>query len=296
MRSVKETRYRDAGIRTGIFFRDVQPTRKQLQGFLSDLLPDDDLLLPLLECISRSSFATLKDFAASGEGEAQLSGLVNELSSMYLPQVVDDIKEFLLGFLSLPKKETGTRSHVRQVLGGFSTPPVTRIRKNQGKKVLNGIQASILAAIIVASGCMYYLHNRLSIIKASKESTAETASTKKAEIDALGETSSLKPKKDKNSNQPAIDLQKQPDDPKPLPATSDDDAGASLVMAMVPMVREAIAEGSRIEFRKEEQYDDCMVLIRAYREMATHRSTVGWYKVDLCNRHVRDITTEPDEF
>ena len=67
-------------------------------------------------------------------------------------------------------------------------------------------------------------------------------------------------------------------------------------MTMVPMVRQAVAEGSRIRFNEEKQYDDCMVLVRAYYDMPTHMATVGWYKVDLCNQQVQDITTRPDAF
>lgn len=93
-------------MRLSEYIRNEHPTTQKIQGFLSDLLADDELLEVMQNVVGRPSFQALEMLASSGEGSAQRDALIHELTRRYLPVIVDDIGELLNGLLDLPAGKT----------------------------------------------------------------------------------------------------------------------------------------------------------------------------------------------
>ena len=93
--------YRQAGRRLGAFIRSNNPTSQQIQGFLSDVLAKDDLLLASKDAASRPLFTALQGLAGTGSGALQRDALLQELSLSYLPRVVEGIKQLIDGMLDI---------------------------------------------------------------------------------------------------------------------------------------------------------------------------------------------------
>jgi len=98
--------YRHIGGSLGAYIRKSRPTTQQIQALLGDLLPGDELLLPLRDVVARASFRSLYELAGSGKGAIQRDSLLQELAKSYLPQFVDQVGQVLNGMLDLSAGET----------------------------------------------------------------------------------------------------------------------------------------------------------------------------------------------
>jgi hypothetical protein len=103
--------YREIGGRLGAYVRANNPSTQQTQSFLSDLLADDELLLPMRDLVTRQCFGSLKAFAGSGGGAVQRDACLQDLARSYLPIVVDKIRECLNGMLDQPARETNAQQN-----------------------------------------------------------------------------------------------------------------------------------------------------------------------------------------
>lgn len=93
--------YKDVGTKLSAYIRVNHPTTQQIQGFLGDLLADDDLLLIMKDVVARPSFSALKNLAGSGKGTIQREALLRELSRSYLPSLVDSVGVLISGMISI---------------------------------------------------------------------------------------------------------------------------------------------------------------------------------------------------
>ena len=98
--------YREIGGSLGSYIRRSSPTTQQIQALLGDLLPGDELLLPLRDVVARPSFRSLYELAGSGKGSIQRDALLQELARSYLHQIVDQVGQVLNGMLDLPAGKT----------------------------------------------------------------------------------------------------------------------------------------------------------------------------------------------
>ena len=95
--------YRYIGGRLGSYIRLNNPSVTQLKSFLADLLAGDEMLRPMLDTVSRSSFSSIRELAGSGNGCIQRDSLLQELALNYLPEIVYNISILLSGLLDLPE-------------------------------------------------------------------------------------------------------------------------------------------------------------------------------------------------
>ena len=98
--------YRIVGGRLGAYIRSNNPSTQQIQGFLGDLLANDELLLPMRDVVARPSFTALRDFAGSGGGVIQRDALLQDLARSYLSNVVDGVGQLINGMLDQPAGQT----------------------------------------------------------------------------------------------------------------------------------------------------------------------------------------------
>lgn len=97
--------YREIGGRLGGYIRGNNPSTQQIQSLLSDLLANDELLLPMRDLVSRPCFARLKACAGSGIGIIHRDACLQELTKSYLPIIVSGIRDVINGVLDLPNQE-----------------------------------------------------------------------------------------------------------------------------------------------------------------------------------------------
>lgn len=108
--------YRLVGKKLGAYILANDPSTQQIQGFLGDLLVDDELLNPIRDAVSRPSFRGLQALAGSGAGGVQRDALLQELGRSYLPNVVDSIGQVINGLLDQPRStESSREKHQAQV-------------------------------------------------------------------------------------------------------------------------------------------------------------------------------------
>ena len=127
--------YGAIGHRVGQYIRLNKPTTQQIQGYLFDILANDEILAPLRELSTRSTFHRLVSYAASGKGEAQLIALKAEVSQLYLPEVVEKIESFCRGLLGLSMVAYTTEKYSSSAvdnaqqssISAFSTKPVPTV-------------------------------------------------------------------------------------------------------------------------------------------------------------------------
>jgi len=281
----------------GVFIRDNNPSNQRIQALICDLLPDDDILIPIRDCISRPSFSVIKDLASSGHGAAQLDALLHELSACYVPEVIANLQSLLKGILALPttatdKSEKRMSATVR--LGGLFTTIIRAISPSR-KHFSVGILIGLLTTS-VAIATYFYLVNtaqqKPKVVQLAKPPVRSRLESKKGEQGIPDEQIS---EGEKPGYMPLKTIEKSSRDRGNQPISTEEEA-ISLAKKMVPSVRQAFLNGSRMRFLQENQYDDCNVLLRSYLDMPTHTATLGWYKVDLCNKSVADITTRPEDF
>jgi hypothetical protein len=98
--------YRQIGGRLGAFIRTNNPTTQQIQALLSDLLADDELLLPMRDLVARKCFSALREFAGSGRGILQRDTCLQEISKIYLPSITTRIAQLINGIVDLPEKQS----------------------------------------------------------------------------------------------------------------------------------------------------------------------------------------------
>ncbi len=93
--------YTQVGAELGRYVRSTKPNPRQIQALLRDLLAGDELLLPMQDVALRYSVFTRQNFDHSDSILIERDDLLQELSSRYIPQVVDQIKELLNGMISV---------------------------------------------------------------------------------------------------------------------------------------------------------------------------------------------------
>lgn len=98
--------YRQVGGRLGAYIRANDPSPQQLHAFLGDVLANDELLQPMRDVVSRTSFGGLKALAGSGAGSIQRDVLLQDLARRYISVVVDNIALVIDGMLGLPAVNT----------------------------------------------------------------------------------------------------------------------------------------------------------------------------------------------
>jgi hypothetical protein len=281
----------------GVFIRDNNPSNQRIQALICDLLPDDEILIPIRDCISRPSFSVIKDLAASGHGAAQLDALLHELSACYVPEVIANVQSLLKGILALPTTTTvkSDEKKVATVWVGALSMTITRAIDPFIRRFSVGVLMGLLTTS-VAIATYFYLANtaqqKTMVVQTAKSPVRHRLETNKGEQGILDEQI---PKGGKLGDMPLKTMEKPSRDRGNQPISTEEEA-ISLVKQMVPSVRQAFLNGSRMRFIQENQYDDCNVLLRSYLDMPTHIATLGWYKVDLCNKSVADITTRPEDF
>ena len=102
-------KYRQVGGQLGAYIRANDPSTQQIQGFLGDLLVDDELLNPVRDAVSRPSFRGLQALAGSGAGGVQRDALLQELGRSYLPNVVAGVGQVINGLLDQPRSTQFSR-------------------------------------------------------------------------------------------------------------------------------------------------------------------------------------------
>lgn len=315
--------YRAIGGRLAVLLRErrgeqVRPAA--LQAIAADLLGNKtELLLPLKELVSRPGFQLLMAKAGSGSGVLERSALLADLERTFSPAVMTALHELLGGFLDLP-----TTSYLAPAEGGNARalearkPKKENVQKQTTDKIQKPLSIVLSAcaatATIAALGMMALRNQRVCEALAlceriEQESGAKPSvnSERPAVADqelttrnrprpiGLGEAevaeataTSLK-SQSKNSNS------RTTQDPK-IRSMSPEEEAVSLVKEKVPVIRQRERNGKQWLFRQEDQLDDCTIILRAYQDLPLHMATLGWYKVDLCNENVEDITSKPNAF
>jgi hypothetical protein len=132
--------YREIGGRLGAFIRTTAPTTQQIQGLLSDLLTDDKLLLPMRDLVTRQCFVQLQPLAGTGGGVAQRDACLQELGTIYLPDVIGHIGQVITGMLDLAAQTMGnsqnTESFLKSQLGDS-----VKIRPEESLKQIKSTQS-----------------------------------------------------------------------------------------------------------------------------------------------------------
>lgn len=114
-------KYGHVGKQLGIYILANAPRIQQIQGLLSDLLIDDDLLVPMRDAVSRPTFLSLYELIGSGRGSLQRDALLQDLSRSYLPVVVAQIRVLLNGMLNI---EEMPRASKAALLGNWMWLPL----------------------------------------------------------------------------------------------------------------------------------------------------------------------------
>ena len=104
MEVIALTNYRHVGGRLGAYIRANNPSTQQIQGLLADLLAGDKLLPTMREVVTMPEFALLTDLAGSGGGLVQRDALIRELSSRYVPGVLEQVGQLIDGMLDQPSR------------------------------------------------------------------------------------------------------------------------------------------------------------------------------------------------
>jgi hypothetical protein len=69
-----------------------------------------DLQASLRDILSRQSFTAIIQYALSGRGMIQRDALIQEISRVYHPDVLDDLEEVLNGFLAVSGENSSSRN------------------------------------------------------------------------------------------------------------------------------------------------------------------------------------------
>ena len=99
------TDYRQIGERLGTYMRASNPSTRQVQALLADLLGGDELLGPMQEAAGLPGFSTFQIHASRNNGAIHKSAILQPLSRKYLPSVLKSAEEMLDGILLLPKSD-----------------------------------------------------------------------------------------------------------------------------------------------------------------------------------------------
>jgi hypothetical protein len=116
-------KYKEVGFRLRAFIQTCNPSIQQVQGLLSDLLADDELLFPMRDVVARPIFISIRDLTGSGSGLVQREALLSEVGRTYLPTVVLNVGHLIDGILEKAQDDadlSANKSH------SFA-PPVTGI-------------------------------------------------------------------------------------------------------------------------------------------------------------------------
>jgi hypothetical protein len=124
------------GSRLGAYIRSNNPSTPQVQALLADLLYDDDLLSPMREVVLRPSFSALIEAGGSGRGTVQRQALLQEISHLYLPKIVNEIGQLINGLLDLSESNTNTEyTKDDQITRGQANKDATTPSKPRGKVI-----------------------------------------------------------------------------------------------------------------------------------------------------------------
>lgn len=99
---------RRIGGRLGVFIRAKNPSVPQLQAFLGDMLADHDLLTPMRDVVARPTFVALRHAAGSGSGALARDALLQDIARLYLPGVIEGVRQILDGLLDQPSVTNGS--------------------------------------------------------------------------------------------------------------------------------------------------------------------------------------------
>lgn len=128
--------YRQVGGKLGAFIRAHNPTTRQIQGVLADLLAEDELFLTMKNVVERPVFLELQKLAGSGTGAIHLDALLGQLEQRYLPGVVDDVRQLICGMLDLPSppelKDPSSRTKEDQIAPHHQALPKTMGNNAEG--------------------------------------------------------------------------------------------------------------------------------------------------------------------
>ena len=103
--------YVEVGIEIAQYLKASNPNLRQIQALLRDLLAGDELLLPMQDVALRYSVFTRQNFDHSDSIRIERDDLLQELSSRYIPQVVDQINELLNGMVCELSNNIGTQQN-----------------------------------------------------------------------------------------------------------------------------------------------------------------------------------------
>ena len=253
--------------------------------------------MPARDCIRRPSFSAIKDFAASGNGAAQLDALLHELSICYVPQVVIKMQSLLEGVLALPitiNDRSDKKIAPDTWKGGFFLTFI-RIADACRTRYFFATLTGLLSASAVIATYSYLVNTfqeKTKVVETTKLPLGPRLDATKREQANLGEQI---PEVGELGDMTLNTTEESSKGRGSQPISSEDEA-ISLVRQMVPSVRQAFLAGTGMRFLQEKQYNDCSILLRSYVDEPTHTATLGWYKVDLCNKNVEDVTVRPEEF
>jgi hypothetical protein len=90
---------------------DTKLSPVALQSVVADLAAKmPDLQASLRDILSRQSFTAIIQYALSGRGMIQRDALIQEISRVYHPDVLDDLEEVLNGFLAVSGENSSSRN------------------------------------------------------------------------------------------------------------------------------------------------------------------------------------------
>ncbi|QPN57007.1 hypothetical protein I1E95_02180 [Synechococcus sp. CBW1107] len=155
--------YIEIGARLGAYIRIGSPTNQHIQAFLRDQLAEDELLLPMLDVVTRSSFKSLQNIVKRGGGAVQRDALLQELARSYLPVVVKKIGQLLSGMIEEPPQlslEQTTTSQAQiteeaKQINRLSDQPLNKKAFTQEEKISADVNSRLnktQVAIGVAAG------------------------------------------------------------------------------------------------------------------------------------------------
>ena len=128
----KENHYRCIGIKLSFYVVDnkIDETgQRRLSSAFADFLEEEnhDTYLALFAIVTSSSFRPFIPLAGSGKGRAKVELLFKELRSIYAPQIIASLSEFMYGFLGIDL-HAFTDNSTRDTIKKSRNSPVQVIR------------------------------------------------------------------------------------------------------------------------------------------------------------------------